>query len=65
MIGGQSANMITEPTAQDFKSNNIFNQIEAVLAEDGPALVGRVKGRVEHSHWSGGSRLSSHWSRAL
>ena len=44
MIGGQSASMITEPTAQDFKSNNIFNQIEAVLEEDGAALVGRVKG---------------------
>ena len=44
MIRGQSASMITEPAAQDFRSNNIFNQIEAVLAEDGAALVGRVKG---------------------
>ena len=24
-----------------------------------------VAGRVEHSHWSGGSRSCSHWSRAL
>ena len=44
MIGGQSASMVTEPAAQDFQSNNIFNQIEAVLAEDGETLVGRVKG---------------------
>ena len=36
--------MVTEPAAQDFRSNNIFNQIEALLAEDGTALVGRVKG---------------------
>ena len=44
MIGGQSASMVTEPAAQDFKSHNIFSQIEALLAEEGPALVGRVKG---------------------
>ena len=25
----------------------------------------KYQGRVEHSHWSGGSRSCSHWSRPL
>ena len=36
--------MLTEPTSQDFKSQKIFDQISVVLADDGEALVGRVKG---------------------
>ena len=41
---GKQVVMLTEPTSQDFKSQKIFDQISVVLADDGEALVGRVKG---------------------
>ena len=41
---GKHVVMLTEPTSQDFKSQKIFDQISVVLADDGEALVGRVKG---------------------
>ena len=52
MIGAKSSTgyrtkdrMLAQPAVQeDFRSKDIFDQISAVLAEEGSGLVGRVKG---------------------
>ena len=33
-----------QPAPKDFQSKNIFDQIQAILDEDGQTVVGRVKG---------------------
>ena len=40
----QAVDMPQAPIAQDFKSKEIFDQLEALLENDGETLVGKVKG---------------------
>ena len=40
----QAVDMPQAPIAQDFKSKEIFDQLEALLENDGDTLVGKVKG---------------------
>ena len=64
MIGGRSVNMVpqpAQPAPQDFQSKNIFDQIEAILDEDGQALVGRVKGIYLFKVKGGSNGVEGKW----
>ena len=59
---GTKDRMLSQEVAQeDFRSKDIFDQIEAVLAEDGSALVGKVKGIYLFKVKAGASGAEGRW----